>query len=59
MRSGNGCEEGVLKEMIKEQPIGPLGWPEEIAAAVLWLCSPDASSVIGHALAVNDGYTAR
>jgi NAD(P)-dependent dehydrogenase (short-subunit alcohol dehydrogenase family) len=51
--------EGVLKEMIKEQPIGPLGWPEEIAAAVLWLCSPDASSVIGHALAVNDGYTAR
>jgi NAD(P)-dependent dehydrogenase (short-subunit alcohol dehydrogenase family) len=49
----------VLKEMIEEQPIGRLGRPEEITVAVLWLCNPDASSVIGHALAVNDGYTAR
>ena len=48
----------MLKEMIEEQPIGRLGRPE-ITVAVLWLCNPDASSVIGHALAVNDGYTAR
>jgi NAD(P)-dependent dehydrogenase (short-subunit alcohol dehydrogenase family) len=49
----------AMKEMMKEQPIGRLGRPEEIAAAVVWLCSLGASFVIGHALAVDGGYTAR
>jgi NAD(P)-dependent dehydrogenase (short-subunit alcohol dehydrogenase family) len=41
------------------QPIGRLGRGDEIAAAVLWLCSPGASLVIGVALPVDGGYTAR
>ncbi len=49
----------AMKELMKEQPIGRLGRPEEIAAAVLWLCSPGSSFVIGHALAVDGGYTVR
>jgi NAD(P)-dependent dehydrogenase (short-subunit alcohol dehydrogenase family) len=49
----------AIKELIKEQPIGRLGRPVEIAAAVLWLCSPGASFVIGHALAVDGGFTVR
>ena len=49
----------AMKELMKDVPIGRLGRPEEIAAAVLWLCSPGASFVIGHALVVDGGYTVR
>ncbi len=49
----------ALGEMLKEVPIGRLGRAEEIANAVLWLCSPAASFVIGHALAVDGGFTIR
>jgi NAD(P)-dependent dehydrogenase (short-subunit alcohol dehydrogenase family) len=48
----------LMKELMKAQPINRLGKAEEIAAAVLWLCSPAASFVVGHALAVDGGYTA-
>lgn len=47
-----------LAEAVRAQPIGRLGTADEIAAAVLWLCSPGASFVIGVALPVDGGYTA-
>ena len=50
-------DEQAYAEIAKHVPIGRAGRPEEIASAVLWLCSPGASYVVGHALTVDGGMT--
>lgn len=54
---GAGIDPAAMKEFLREQPIGRMGRPEEVAAAVLWLCSPAASFVLGVALPVDGGFT--
>ena len=48
----------AMRVIIRDQPIGRPGRPDEVAAAALWLCSPAASLVIGVALPVDGGFTA-
>ena len=50
-------DEQAYAEIAKHVPIGRAGKPEEIASAVLWLCSPGASYVVGQALTVDGGMT--
>lgn len=50
---------GGRETMIETEPMGRIGEPEEIASAVLWLCSSGASFTTGQALAVDGGWTAR
>ncbi|MFF2372870.1 SDR family NAD(P)-dependent oxidoreductase [Streptomyces xiamenensis] len=47
----------AMAEIMKQQPIGRLGRADEVAAAVLWLCSSAASFVLGTAMPVDGGYT--
>ncbi|MBS7668798.1 glucose 1-dehydrogenase [Croceicoccus gelatinilyticus] len=48
----------AMDEFMQMQAIGRLGQPEEIAQAVMWLCSDGASFVTGAALAVDGAFTA-
>ena len=50
-----GGDPQVERMMTRAVPLGRLGRPEEIAEAVVWLCSDAASFVVGHALAVDGG----
>ena len=52
-------EPGRLDAVIKDIPLGRMGREEEIASAVLWLCSPGAGFMVGQTLMPDGGYTAR
>lgn len=52
-------EPDAMNELINELPNKRLGRPEEVADVVLWLCSPQASLIVGQAIAVDGGYTVK
>jgi NAD(P)-dependent dehydrogenase (short-subunit alcohol dehydrogenase family) len=49
----------AMKAMEKSVPMQRAGRPEEIASAVLWLCSEAASYVTGQSISVDGGYIMR
>jgi NAD(P)-dependent dehydrogenase (short-subunit alcohol dehydrogenase family) len=49
-------EEELYAQLAQDHPLQRLGTPEEVAAAVVWLCSDEAAFVTGHALAIDGGY---
>jgi NAD(P)-dependent dehydrogenase (short-subunit alcohol dehydrogenase family) len=58
MRRFTGDTDEGRAAVIAQEPIGRMGKPEEIAAAVLWLCSDEAAFTVGHAMVVDGGQTA-
>src|SRR3954468_2617110 len=57
MNRFTGGTDAGRRAVIAQEPVGRMGTPEEIAAAVLWLCSDEAAFAIGHALVVDGGQT--
>jgi NAD(P)-dependent dehydrogenase (short-subunit alcohol dehydrogenase family) len=55
-RFSGGTPEG-RRAVIAQEPVGRMGTPSEIAAAVVWLCSDAASFVVGHAFVIDGGQT--
>ena len=55
-RFTGGTPEGRAK-VVAEEPVGRMGKPEEIAAAVVWLCSDAAAFMVGHAMVIDGGQT--
>jgi NAD(P)-dependent dehydrogenase (short-subunit alcohol dehydrogenase family) len=49
----------IVAAILAREPVGRMGRPEEVAEAVVWLCSEAASFVTGIALAVDGGYVAQ
>jgi NAD(P)-dependent dehydrogenase (short-subunit alcohol dehydrogenase family) len=49
----------VRRMLESAHPMGRIGQPEEIASAVLWLCSDGASFVTGQTVPIDGGYTAQ
>jgi NAD(P)-dependent dehydrogenase (short-subunit alcohol dehydrogenase family) len=55
---GKRGPQGTLQDLIRMHPLNRLGRPEEIAAAILFLSSADASFITGSFLVADGGYTA-
>lgn len=47
------------QQLVAAEPLGRLGQPEEIASAVLWLCTEGAAFVVGHPLVIDGGWVAQ
>lgn len=58
-RAGITSDPAMREAVTKLHPIGRMGTSEEVAEAVLWLSSPAASFVTGHALLVDGGFVAQ
>jgi 2-hydroxycyclohexanecarboxyl-CoA dehydrogenase len=55
MLRGSGIPDAVLEQSVRNMPVGRLGTADDVAAAVVWLASPDAGFVTGQVMSPNGG----
>lgn len=51
-----GDDAAMTARAIAKHPLGRIGTPEEVASAVIWLCSKGASFTTGHTLPIDGGF---
>jgi 3-oxoacyl-[acyl-carrier protein] reductase len=54
----HGLDRGQLEQIARRTPMGRLGEPEDVVAAVQFLASPAAAFITGHVLVIDGGLTA-
>jgi NAD(P)-dependent dehydrogenase (short-subunit alcohol dehydrogenase family) len=54
-----GKNKEIEKQFVSMEPIGRMGEPAEVANAVVWLCSNEASFISGHAMPIDGAWTAQ
>jgi NAD(P)-dependent dehydrogenase (short-subunit alcohol dehydrogenase family) len=57
LEAGIGANPQLEARILDHEPVGRMGTPEEIAEAVVWLCSDAASFVTGHSMIIDGGLT--
>ncbi|MGH7910449.1 MAG: 3-oxoacyl-ACP reductase FabG [Candidatus Dormibacteraceae bacterium] len=55
--TSSSLSEEMVAAIVKMTPVGREGTPEDVAAAVTFLCSPRAAFITGHVLTVDGGFT--
>jgi len=58
-KAGITTDPETKQSIVSLHPIGRLGKPNEIADAIVWLCSEEASFITGHSMLADGGYTSR
>ena len=54
-----GGQDEAAQQLVAMEPVGRMGRPEEVADAVVWLCSDRSSFTTGQAIAIDGGFVAR
>jgi NAD(P)-dependent dehydrogenase (short-subunit alcohol dehydrogenase family) len=56
MTAGYFADPKILKHAVDRQPFGRLGYPDEVADVIVFLCSPESNWITGESVNVSGGF---